>query len=322
MKHTTLIAACGMLLTLFAQTLPATVTKSLPYPTADVGQVDALELARQIYFVNHFYALKNYAITKKGVTVTVVINRTTGGRITTNTVERYLNNDYHNGKINAKDLTIFRSGKLRGTGMLITDYVDDNKSQSYVIWLPALRKIRRFSQPAHEDAWGGSDFTFGDVYLRKPYHEAHEVLGVETFNGCLQRMEIADEQRNQYTQNLPAASCAPENKQVYKLKSTTKFNDWWYDYRISYVDTQSFADYRTDFFKDGAHIKTIDRDWYTLPGYQGNDPRALTWGYWYGKNLQTGHESWAVIPSTIVEFDSSRFKSSLWSEKTLRKIKR
>ena len=89
------------------------------------------------------------------------------------------------GNTKAQDLAIFRSGKLKGTGMLITDYVDDAKSQSYMIWLPALRKIRRFAQPAHDDAWGGSDFTFGDVALRKPFHETHELLGKETFNDCL-----------------------------------------------------------------------------------------------------------------------------------------
>jgi len=95
--------------------------------------------------------------------------------------------------------------------------------------------------------------------------------------------------------NLPKSSCIPQGKTVYKLKSTTKFKNWWYDYRISYVDTKSFADYRTDYFKGGKKIKRIDRDWKTLPNYRGNDPRHVSWGYWYGKNLKTGHETWAVI---------------------------
>lgn len=305
-------ATVGLLLSLPVLGVP----KNLPYPT---GTPNADEIAAQVYFVNHFYALKNYSIQKKRRTITVIINKAKNRKPTTNTVERYLNNDYHDGVIKAKDLAIFRSGKLRGTGMLITDYVDDNKSQSYAIWLPALRKIRRFAQPAHDDAWGGSDFTFGDVYLRKPHHESHQLLGTGTFKDCLGAMNIPRSQRNKYMRNLPKSSCVPKGKSVYKLKSTTKFKNWWYDYRISYVDTKSFADYRTDYFKAGKKIKRIDRDWKTLAG--GNDPRQVSWGYWYGKNLKTGHETWAVIPEAVVAYNQKK-KASFWSERTLRKIKR
>jgi hypothetical protein len=48
------------------------------------------------------------------------------------------------------------------------------------------------------------------------------------------------------------------------LKSTTKFENWWYDYRISYVDTKTFVDYRTEYFRDGQKIKVIDRDWVSM----------------------------------------------------------
>ncbi len=294
------------------------VSKDLAYPS---GSPDANEIAKQVYFVNHFYALKNYSIEKKSKTITVIINKSKGSKPTTNTVERFLNNDYSDGDVKAKDLAIFRSGKLRGTGMLITDYVDDAKSQSYAIWLPALRKVRRFAQPGHDDAWGGSDFTFGDVYLRKPQHENHELLGTKTFEGCLGAMEIPDNQRSKYTKNTPEAFCEPKGKEVYELKSTTKFENWWYDHRISYVDTKSFADYRTDYFKNGEKVKVIDRAWTGLKGYDGGDTRALSWSYWYGKTFATEHETWAVIPDAVVKFNSD-LKSSLWTEKTLRKIKR
>jgi hypothetical protein len=294
----------------------AGVTPELPYPT---GELTGTDIMNQVYFVNHFYALKNYAITKKGRSITVLIAKSKGKRPTTNTLERYLNNDYKDDSVvRAKDLAIFRSGKLRGTGLLITDFDDDAKSQSYMIWLPALRKIRRFAQPAQDDSWGGTDFTFGDVVLRKPQHETHELLGKETFKGCLGGMEIPKKQRNRYTKKLPKPSCVSEGKEVYKVKNTTKFENWWYDYRISYVDAKSFADYRTEFYKNGKQINVIDRDWQSL-GQE--DPRANSWGYWYGKNLATEHETWAVIPEKVVRFNHD-FKEGLWTEKTLRKIKR
>ena len=173
--------AASAVLLAFGVTAQAGVPKDLPYPT---GDVTADELAQQVYFVNHFYAMKNYAIVKDGKKITVLVNKVKDKKPSTITLERFLNNDYSDGVIKARDLAIFRSGKLKGTGMLITDFEDDAKTQSYMIWLPALRKIRRFAQPAQDDAWGGTDFTFGDVALRKPQHETHELMGKETFNDC------------------------------------------------------------------------------------------------------------------------------------------
>jgi len=291
----------------------AGVPKDLPMPS---GTPTAEQIADQVYFVNHFYPVKNYGIEKKGKTVTVLVSKSGDGDLMTNTLTRFLNNDYPAGdEINAKDLAIFHSGKLRGTGMLIIDYSDDNKSQSYSIWLPALRKIRRFAQPSHDDAWGGSDFTFGDVTLRKPFHETHELLGTETFNDCLGAIEGIEVK---YLPEPPKAACEHKGKEVYKMKSSTKFENWWYDHRISYVDTKTFADYRSEYFKDGEKIKVIDRDWKSL---NLSDPRAQSWGYWYGKDFTTNHETWAVIPQEVVQINAD-MDEKFWSESTLRKIKR
>lgn len=295
----------------------AGVSKGLAYPS---GALNADQIMEQVYFVNHFYGFNNYAITKKGRDITVLVIKGEGKKPTTNTLERYLNNDYSDGVIKAQDLAIFRSGKLKGTGMLITDYEDDAKSQSYMIWLPALRKIRRFAQPAHDDAWGGSDFTFGDVTLRKPFHETHELLGEETFNDCLGHIAIADNEQTRYTKKLPkSGACDHKGKPVYKIKSTTKFENWWYDDRVTYIDAKSFADYRTEYFKGGKQIKVIDRHW--VPLGKSDDPRAVGWGYWYGRTLATGNQTWAVIPSKVNAVDQ-KYKDDWWSEKTLRKIKR
>jgi hypothetical protein len=310
MQSTGLVATLTAILSFGAM---AGVPKDLPMPN---GTPDADEIARQIYFVNHFYALKNYGITEKDGAITVLINQSQGDSPTTVTIERFLNNDYPAGdSINAMDLAIFRSGKLRGTGMLITDFADDNKSQSYSIWLPALRKIRRFAEPAHDDAWGGTDFTFGDVALRKPKDETHELLGVTTFNDCLGAIPNI---QVRYLPDPPKASCDHKGKEVYQLKSTTKRQNWWYDYRISYVDTKTFADFRTEYFKGGEKIKIIDRDWESLGQA---DARAQSWKYWYGKTFASGHETWAVIPKQVVEFNQS-WDADMWSEKTLRRIKR
>lgn len=311
------VAAVALALTASLSAI-AGVPKDLAYPTD--GNLTAEQIIEQTYFVNHFYAFDNYAITKKGRDITVLVIKSEGKKPTTNTLERYLNNIYDDGVIKAQDLAIFRSGKLKGTGMLITDYEDDAKSQSYMIWLPALRKIRRFAEPAHDDAWGGSDFTFGDVTLRKPFHENHELLGKETFNDCLGFIGFGDGEHTRFTKNLPTSgSCDHKGKEVYKIKSATKFENWWYDERVSYIDTKTFADYRTEYFKNGEPIKVIDRDWVSLGA--SDDPRAVGWGYWYGKTLATGNQTWAYIPAKVNAVNAT-YKKDWWSEKTLRKIKR
>lgn len=301
-------------LALWSTVALAGVPKDLPLPS---GSPSADQIMDQVYYVNHFYALKNFSIETDKGEITALINRAQGESPVVNTLERFLNNNYSDGTIKAMDLAIFRSGKLRGTGMLITDYVDDGKSQSYMIWLPALRKVRRFAQPALDDAWGGTAFTFEDVTLRKPNMEKHELLGKEKFNDCLGAMDLPANQRTTNTQNLPQPACDAKGKEVYKVKSCTKFKNWYYDCRISYIDTKTFADYRTEYFKGDDKTKVIDRDWGSL-GL--SDPRALYWKYWYGKDMKTGFESWAVIPKNVVRKNSDH-PASLWSEETLTKIK-
>jgi len=132
-------------------------------------------------------------------------------------------------------------------------------------------------------------------------------------------MDVPKNQRNKYMKKLPEGSCVSKDKTTYKVESTPKKENWWYDNRVSYVDTQTFADYRTDYFKGGEKIKTIDRAWNS---FKLDDPRAQYWSYWYGKNHKTNHETWAVIPDKVVTKNDKKLKASLWTEKTLRKIKR
>ena len=311
MKHLALSVALAT--SLVSSVAMATVSKDLAYPS---GSVSANDVANQNYFVNHFYSFGNYAITKKGKEITALILRAKGSNPLTLTLERYLNNKPTKAGVNAQDLAIFRSGKLKGTGMLITDFSDANKSQSYEIFIPSIRKVRRFAEPARDDAWGGSDFTFGDVTLRKPKHESHELLGTAKFAGCLNVMK--DVKRNKYTQNAKIeADCSTDGKEVYKLKSTAGDANWWYDNRVSYIDAKTFADYRTEYFKGGKHVKTIDRSWVSA-GL--DDPRASYWGYWYGTTLATGHETMAFIPSSVTKVNHKYKAKNLWSTRTLKKM--
>ncbi len=287
--------------------------RELAYPS---GNPSADEIARQVYFVNHFYAVNNLFIKRKGKShVTVLASREQGRRAGTNTLRRFLNNDYDDGEVRAKDIVLFHSGKLSGTGMLITTFVDEQKSPSYAVRLAALKKIRRFANPPQEDSWADTDFTFGDIYLRKPRDETHELLGSTVLEGCLETMEVSNKElRNKYLRQLHPAQCGHRGKSVYKLKSTAKRKNWWYDHRISYIDAKTFADYRTEYFKDGKKIKFIDRDWTSM---KLDDPRGIYWRYWYGKNLATGHETMISVPDGFVTWNQEVGSGNLWLEESL-----
>lgn len=291
------------------------VSKDLPYPQEAPG---ADEIASQVYFVNHFYALKNVSYGRQGKKIQTVVSKAPGGHVTSTTVERHLNNDYGDGVVKARDLAIFRSGKLKGTGILTSVFEDDGKSQSFSVWLPALRKIRRIAEPPHDDSWGGSGFTYGDIYLRKPGNETHTLLGAEAFDDCLGAIVLPLDSQGRYTRNLPEPQCGHKGRPVHKLKSTTKFDNWWYDYRIRFIDRATFADYRALYYKGEHVVKVLDKDWV---GTDVDDPRALYWRYWYVRIPRTGQEAMAAVPDAVVRWNT-RQKSSLWSEKSLRRIKR
>jgi hypothetical protein len=310
--------AVGALSMLLTSGLLAGVPNNLAYPTTTL--TDGKAVMDNVYFVNHFYAFKNYSIEKNRRIVTVIVKKSDGEKPLTDTVERYLNNDYNDdASVKAKDLAIFRSGKMKGTGMLITDYEDDARSQEYLAWLPALRKIRRFAQPAHDDAWGGTDFTFGDVTLRKPMHEKHELLGTETFGKTVHTMVIPAGEKTSTAKKLPAGTDEYKDRTVYKVKSTTKFPSWWYDYRITYVDTKNFSDYLTEYYKNGKLVKTLEKNWKPIEGQ--TDPRALRWYTWYAVTLDNNHQTMAYIPKAVTKYNTN-LSSSLWTEKTLTKIKK
>jgi len=292
----------------------ATVAKNLAYP---LQKPSAEEVAQQVFYVNRFYAFANTSLEQHPRGVAVIINRMPGKKPTTVTVERHINNTYQDGEIRSRELAIFRSGKLKGTAVLMTEYEDSSRNPTYAFWLPALRRIRRIEEADYDKSWGGTVFTLGEMSLRKPDDEHHEILGISTFDSCLEYIQFPQDKRPTWMTDSDQPVCDHKGKSVYRLKSIRKLTGGWYDYRISYIDTKSFADYRTEYFKNGAKIKIIDRDWRISTT---EDLRAMQWHHLYGKNLLTGSETYIVVPGVALAFDTKK-KASFWSESTLRLIK-
>ena len=279
-------------------------------PTADA-------IVHQAYQRLQGLRLRQAVSKKTDGTIAVLVNLQPGRAASINTFESYANNNFSDGITESKALVLFRSGKQRGVGVLMTRYRDPARSPLLQIWLPALRKVRRFSSPAHSDHWAGSVLTYGELFLRRPSHEDHQLLGRGTFSDCLASLSLpADDRAARLA--LPESSCLPKGRAVYRIKSVSHFNRWWYDYRLSWIDAETFAPYRTDYFKSGKRIKRVDMDWRR---YDDADPQALYPRYVYARDLRTGRASLVFIPRETVRWNT-RLPAAFWSERTLRKIRR
>ncbi len=290
--------------------------KDFPYPESK--NLSALEIAEQALLVMRA-KLPNNAISKKHKgSISRLINRRPGRKASVNTFENYINNNYQNSDVTQKQLAIFRSGKLKGTGILITHYADESRNPLMQLWLPKLRKVRRFAAPQADEFWNGSNLTYGEVFLRKLSDEEHSLISTTPFMDCLGSLTLPTNEQSKRSKNLPKAQCAHKGKNIYQLKSVTRLKNWWYDYHISYIDTSSFAVYRTQYYKDNTLIKTVDIDWQSL---NLDDPRAVFPAYLYAKSHDSKNESLFIIPKETIQWNI-KIKQKFWSESSLRKIKR
>ncbi len=301
-------------LTLFSGVLQASET--LPYPTHT--PLDAFEIATQAHIVMRAQLPKNALSKKHKGKISRLINRRAGRKASVHQFESYINNDYPKGVVQQKQLAVFKTGKLKGTGILITHYKQAQRSPLLQIWLPKLRKVRRFSAPQADEFWHGSNLTYGEVFLRQVDDESHKLLGTSIFAQCLKSLILPANEQTRLSKNLPPAQCSHKNKLVYQLKSTPKSSNTWYDYHISFIDTVSFALYRTHYYKNEQLIKVVDIDWQSL---QLDDPRSVYPAYLYAKSYQDNSESLFIVPRETV-FWNANIKAGFWSESSLRKIKR
>lgn len=288
-----------------------------PLPTAE-------QIAREVYQTTHGGLVENAISRRVGNQVALVVNRAplemreAGRKPTVQTFDTYVNNHPRDPAIESLQMAILTSGKTRGTGILFTSYSDDSLPSVISMWLPALRKIRRINEPDHEDVWFGTNLTYGELVLRRPEDERHELLGEGVMEGCLETMELTPAEMTRYTWNLPRPQCGHEGKPVYRLKSTTKFSNWWYDYHISDIDQENFALYRTVYYKQDKPVKTVYIDWQSLDQL---DPRITYPRYIYAITHVDGKDSLVYVPRRTISLNMD-LPDEFWSEETLQNYQR
>lgn len=280
----------------------------------------AERIAEEVYTAAHGGWVENAVSRRHGDEVALVVNRAPlalrdqARRPTVQTFDTYVNNRPEDPVLESLQMAILTSGKARGTGILFTSYRRDSRHSVISLWLPALRKICRISEPSHEDVWFGTNLTYGELVLRRPEDERHVLLGEGVIDYCLGAMTLPPREMTRHTRDLPAPQCGHRGKPVYHLKSTTKFRNWWYDYHISDIDKTSFALYRTVYYKGDERVKTVYIDWQSL---DQPDPRITYPRYIYAISHSDGKESLVYVPRSTISLNMD-LPDAFWSEETLR----
>jgi hypothetical protein len=145
--------------------------------------------------------------------------------------------------------------------------------------------------------------------------ENHEVIASQQqYNQCARNIELPkDSQWYMYSQ-MPVP-CVSKGKKVLVMKSTPKDSypaD--YDYRVSYIDAETYADYQIDFYKDGKLVKEIVKNWLPI---EMPMPRAQVFSHWYVINHTNQTETLMVMQPL-----EKPTNPQMWTDAFLRKTKR
>lgn len=309
------LASLALCLVMLSAPASRALQSRYPYPAQPP---DAAEIAHQAWLVTRGMHLRNASTRPVDGAAALLINRVPGREPSINILESHINNDDASDAVEARQLAIFRSGRLRGSGVLLVRYRDPARAPTLSLWLPVLRKVRRVTAPDPADFWSGSTITYGELFLRRPADEVHELLGSSPLAECLESLRLAPAELTPTSSALPDASCAPRGRPVFHLKSTARQRGGWYDYRVSDIDTQSFAPYRSVYYRAGQAIKSVYADWRVL---EDGNPRIVYPAYVYVHALDSGAESLVYIPRETLTWNQS-MQDGFWSEATLRQIKR
>jgi hypothetical protein len=310
-----------MLISILQRTLGTLLLLGSPLAAfaAEPASPDADEIARKVYAVSHNEQLDKAISKRTGRLSSMVINRVPlemrqGRKPYIQTFDTYINNRPADPAIDTLQMAILTSGKAKDSGVLFTRFTDPQRSGIISLWLPALRKVRQINEPAHDDTWFGTIITYGELVLRTPEHETHEYLGEGTLDACLDSMEFEPWEQNRYTQQLPGPQCAHQGKAVHRLKSTTLFENWWYDYHVTDIDQATYWPYRTVYFKDDRKIKSVWVDWQPLGQPDANVayPR-----YIYALSHEDGKDSLVFVPRNTISLNTDT-PDNYWSVETMR----
>jgi len=145
----------------------------------------------------------------------------------------------------------------RGVSFLIWDYSEKNRPDDLWLYLPALRMVRRISAQDQNDAFLGSDLTFGDMGQRRLDEDDHTALKEEDYRGVLS----------------------------YVVESAPKEKESLYSKKISWISKADWTILKIDYYdRNQKLLKRQTIDWQKISGLSVWKKTSVT-------NIQNGHRT-------------------------------
>ncbi|HLG22499.1 MAG TPA: outer membrane lipoprotein-sorting protein, partial [Candidatus Manganitrophaceae bacterium] len=145
----------------------------------------------------------------------------------------------------------------RGISFLIWDYAQQNKLDDLWLYLPALRMVRRISVRDQNDAFLGSDLTFGDMGQRRIDEDEHRLIKEERYQG------------------VP----------TYVIESAPKEKESLYSKKISWISKENATVLKIDYYdRNDKLLKRQIIEWQTLDKFSVWKKTEVT-------NVQNGHRT-------------------------------
>jgi outer membrane lipoprotein-sorting protein len=169
----------------------------------------------------------------------------------------------------------------KGTGFLIWNYSVSGKTDDLWLYLPSLRQTRRVSSRGEDDAFMGSDLTFGDMGQRRVEEDDHKLLKEEP--------------------------CGDED--CYVVKSVSKGKEGVYSKKIRWITKKEFTAMKIEYYdRKGELLKTQKINWQEV-----SDVKA--WKSSEVVNVQTQHKTLFEISDLKINIGLT---DAIFMERTLK----
>ena len=170
----------------------------------------------------------------------------------------------------------------KGTGFLIWNYTAVGKPDDLWLYLPSLRQTRHVSSRGQDDAFMGSDLTFGDMGQRRLEEDDHKLLKEE--------------------------SCGDKQEICYVVESVSKDKEGIYSKKIHWITKNDFTTMKIEYYdRKGELLKSQKINWQEVSGYKA-------WKNSEVSNVQTLHKTIFEISDLKI---NTNLKEDLFKERTL-----
>jgi len=254
---------------------------------------------------NQYSHFKNISFEKYNDNLPVVLQKNSDGREIQLSFERHLYNNFDS-MIKNRDLFFIKSGALKGVGGMITTFYDRAETPKYLLWLPAIRKVRSIGNPLDHNGFGVLDKSMlFELKLRSYDDENHKFVSEQYLD---LEIEAGSFLNSKYSKNLPSESVKVSDKFI-EIESTPKYENW-YSKRVSLIESDTNLERKTLYFDEqNKLILSVYRDFIKIDN-------QFVMNYRYSIDNINRVERLIYIPAKSIKINRDISKS-FWSDSTL-----